>query len=153
MARIGRNATVDVSFEIFVDKFVAWLPTRPTAGVEPDPTLYKLSGPGVQPFNMDIYGETADLLDIEAQLLLKEVVFTDNGAALNPEPTPDVETPPTQDELDSEQFFRDAFNAEFAAMETAILANIEARYDILNTTPIAFADVPKSDIKHLRQRL
>jgi hypothetical protein len=152
MVRIGRIATIQVNFEIFVDKFVAWLPSRP-AITEPEPEIFKQpeSTPTVSVIH--IYGETEDLVAIQDQLVARGIPFTTGGAAPTEPTDPPPDPPPTQDEIDSLAFFKQAFNEEFAAMEAAILSNIETRYNVLNTTPIPFADVPKSDIKHLRQRL
>jgi len=154
MTRIGRNVDFNVSFDTFINKYLDWLPTRPTVGSTPDPTITKLSTGSQKPINLDIYGEALDLTDLKTHIETQfpSVIFVINGNAINPEPIPDVEDPPTQDELDAAAFFKTAFNAEFDSMIADIFSAIETRYNAINTTPIAYADVSKPDIKHLRQR-
>jgi len=152
MVRIGRIATIEVNFEIFVNKYIAWLPTRP-AITEPEPKIFKQPESTGNISVIHIYGENNDLAAIRDQLIARSINFTDDGAAPAEPVDPPADPPPTQDEIDSQAFFVQAFNAEFEAMISAIFSNIETRYNAINTTPIAFADVPKPDIKHLRQRL
>ena len=143
MARIGRNVTFDGSRESITDKLTKGITFL---------GLLDINFGFVDDNTINIYGEADDLTALRDLVVEKGFTFTINGAAPT-EPTGDTEPGPTQDELDAQQFFRDAFNAEMAAMETAILAAIKVRYDLANTTAIAFEDVPKSDIKHLRQRI
>jgi len=144
MVRIGRIVDFTGNREVLTEKIL--LAISKQTPIEP------INWSFVDDNTMHIYGDSADLTDLKTFLEGKGFTFTINGAA-PAEPTPDPEDPPTQDELDALQFFKDAFNAEFASMETTILAAIKVRYDLANTTPIAFEDVPKTDIKHLRQRI
>jgi len=143
-----------MSYEFFAKKFDKWLPIRPLVDLVPPPQPYKLSGPNVQPINLDLYGDSVDLNDLKNRLEVGEITFTDNGAAINPEPVPEVDPPPTQEELDAHEFFKQAFNEEMDSLEAAVMLAIQTRYDVLNTTGIAFADVKsKSHLKHLKQRV
>ena len=148
MPRIGKDVTFDGNKENIQSLFIKWLPTRPEAGVQDPPNITFLSN-----VQLRIYGWDTDLTDLKQTANNKGFIFNIDGDA-PAEPVPEVETPPTQDEIDAYGFFKQAFNDEMESMENAILANIETRYNTLKgANPIPFSDVGKTDIKHLRQRL
>lgn len=144
MVRIGKDVTFDGSRDNLTNKILL--------AISKSPPITPINWSYLSDDTIRIYGDSADLTALKTFLEGKGFTFT-IGPNAPTEPEAEVIPSPTQDELDSQQFFKDAFNAEFASMEAAILAAIKVRYDLANTTPIAFEDVPKGDIKHLRQRI
>lgn len=150
MVRIERLVTVNSTYDIFVEHYLVWIQKRP-AITEPEPA-HNISSRTRISTTLNFYGEQLDLTSLTDYLAARRITLTDDGIS-SPEPVPGpIEPPPTRNELAAAGFYRQAFNEEFDSMIAAINTAIEARYNTLNTTPIAFADVPKVDIKHLRQR-
>lgn len=145
MVRIGKQVTFTGSREKITDKILF--------AIDKQPPTEPINWSFINDNMMNIYGDNQDLNALKTFLESKGFSFT-VGPNAPAEPTDPGEPAPTQDELDAIEFFKQAFNAEMAALETAILASIETRYNALKgANPIAFADVPKSGIKHLRQRI
>jgi hypothetical protein len=98
---------------------------------------------------MHIYGEQADLTILKAYANSKGLDFTIGGDA-PAEAVPDVETPPTQAELDARDFLKTAFGEMKTEEINRLMTIWQTKYDAINTSGIAFADVPKGDFKWLR---
>ena len=148
MARIGRNVDFNVSFDAFVNKYLDWLPTRPTVGSTPDPSVTKLSAGNNKPINLDIYGEAIDLTDLKTHIETKfpNVIFVINGNALNPEPTPEPPEPPlTYDPVIAKTALKNIITDEKNVLD----ALFQAEYTTLGGT----GTVPNPEWKHYRWAL
>ncbi len=99
---------------------------------------------------INIYGEDVDLTTLKIFANSKGLVFDVIGDA-PAESVPDVEPPPTQDEIDALAFFKTAFVTAMTNERQRIIDLIETEYDLINTTPIAFT--MRTDIKWFRGTL
>ena len=142
MARIGK--TVDISqtsFETVASTILEGMALNAITGV--NWTNNKANK------TINIYGESADLTTLKAHANSKGLVFDILGDA-PPEPVDTLEPPPTQDEIDARAFMKTAFGEMKTEEKNRLLTILQTKYDAINTTPIAFADVPKGDFKWLR---
>jgi hypothetical protein len=149
MVRIGRNVDFNVTFETFTNGYLKWLPTRP-AQAEPEPYVAKISTGNAKPVNVDLYGEGADLLSLQAYVEEREVLFIINGPAVNPEPVPEVEPPPDPDQVAADIITRASFNTQMTVETDAFWAAVEADFLINGGNPAFFRRI--TDLKWLRQR-
>jgi len=140
MVRIGKTVTFDGSRETISNALVDGITKLAIVGV---------NWSFVDNNTMNIYGEQADLTTLKTHANNKGFSFDITGDA-PAEPVSTPETPLTQDEIDARAFMKTAFANMKASEKTRLLAILETEYNLINTTPIAFADVPKSDLKWLR---
>ena len=140
MARIGKIVDFNGSKETITDTIIAGMQEN---------TITDVNWSFTSNTQMHIYGEQADLTTLKAYANSKGLDFTIGGDA-PAEPVPDVETPPTADEIAARGFMKTAFANMKQNEKDRLLAILQTEYDAINTTPIAFADVPKGDFKWLR---
>jgi len=153
MVRVGIIATINTTYEIFIEKYLVWIEVRPSLTLDPVP-----QGPNhiKQPLisrtevTIHLYAEDIDIPDLINYLLVRRIIMTNDGLA-PPEPTPGPGIiPPDPNQVIADAIIATSFNATMQLQIDNFWDEVEADFVRRGGDIALFRRT--NDLKWLRQR-
>jgi len=153
MVRVGIIATINTTYETFIEKYLVWIEERPSLTLDPvpqGPNHTKQLLTSRTEVTIHLYAEDIDITDLINYLAARRIILTNDGVAPAEPGPPPVDPPPDPNQVTADAIIATAFNATMQLQIDNFWTEVQADF-VRRGGDIAFFR-RGTDLKWLRQR-